>query len=91
MIEAADVTPGDKVLEVGAGSGYAAAVTSQIAGRVYAMERHGMLVDGARERFRKLRYDNIDLMIGDGTRGWPEAAPFDGILVAAGGPPFLRR
>src|SRR5919109_3343474 len=86
MIEAAEVRPGDSVLEVGAGSGYAAAVMSQIADRVYAIERHPLLGNSARQRFKKLGYDNIDLRVGDGTRGWPEAAPFDAILVAAGGP-----
>ena len=86
MIEAAEVKPGDRVLEVGAGSGYAAAVMSRIADRVYAIERHPSLGDCARQRFRKLGYDNIDLRVGDGTRGWAEAAPFDAILVAAGGP-----
>jgi protein-L-isoaspartate(D-aspartate) O-methyltransferase len=86
MIEAAEVRPGDSVLEVGAGSGYAAAVMGQIADRVYAIERHPSLGKSARARFKKLGYDNIDLRVGDGTRGWPEAAPFDAILVAAGGP-----
>ena len=86
MIESAEVRPGDGVLEVGAGSGYAAAVLSQIADRVYAIERHPSLGKAARRRFRDLGYDNIDLRIGDGTKGWPEAAPFDAILVAAGGP-----
>src|SRR5258708_26973529 len=86
MIEAAEVKPGNIVLEVGAGSGYAAAVMGQIADRVYAIERHPSLGKAARQRFKKLGYDNIDLRVGDGTRGWPEAAPFDAILVAAAGP-----
>src|SRR5712675_2723121 len=86
MIEAAEVKPGDSVLEVGAGSGYAAAVMSQIADRVYTIERHPSLGNFARQRFKKLGYDNIELRVGDGTRGWREAAPFDAILVAAGGP-----
>src|SRR6184192_1339011 len=83
MIEAAEIKPGDRVLEVGAGSGYAAAVMSRIADRVCAIERIPSLGDAARERFRRLGYDNIALRVGDGTRGWPEAAPFDAILVAA--------
>lgn len=86
MLEAAEVKPGDKVLEVGAGSGYAAAVIGQIADRVYAIERHPSLVEAARQRFSKLGFDNIALRVGDGTLGWPEIAPFDAILVAAGGP-----
>src|SRR5215212_3621660 len=93
MIEAAEVKPGDVVLEVGAGSGYAAAVMGQIADRVYAIERHPSLGEAACQRFRRLGYDNIDLRVGDGTKGWPEAGPSDAILVAAGGPqvpPALR-
>jgi protein-L-isoaspartate(D-aspartate) O-methyltransferase len=86
MIEAAAIKPGDRVLEVGAGSGYAAAVMSRIADRVYTIERHASLGESARHRFRKLCYENIELRIGDGTLGWPEAALFDAILVAAGGP-----
>src|SRR5437764_308562 len=94
MIEAAEVKPGDSVLEVGAGSGYAAAIIGQIADRVYAIERHPSLGKAARRRFMNLGYDNIDLRVGDGTRGWAEAAPFDAILVAAGGPdvpPALKK
>jgi protein-L-isoaspartate(D-aspartate) O-methyltransferase len=86
MIEAAEIKPGDRVLEVGAGSGYAAAVISRIAGMVYAIERHAVLGTAALQRFDVLGYENIHLRIGDGTKGWPEAAPFDAILVAAGGP-----
>jgi len=86
MIEAAELRPGDRVLEVGAGSGYAAAVMSRIADRVHAIERHKSLAEEARRRFARLGYDNIELKVGDGTVGWPEAAPFDAILVSAGGP-----
>ncbi|MCW5734880.1 MAG: protein-L-isoaspartate(D-aspartate) O-methyltransferase [Enhydrobacter sp.] len=85
MIETAEVTPGDRVLEIGAGSGYAAAVLSRIAGRVHAIERHASLAEAARQRFRKLGYE-VELRVGDGTLGWPEAAPFDAIVVSAGGP-----
>jgi protein-L-isoaspartate(D-aspartate) O-methyltransferase len=86
MVEAADIRPGDRVLEVGAGSGYAAAVMSRIAGRVYAIERHEALTRLAAERLKRLGYDNVELRTGDGSRGWPGAAPFDAILAAAGGP-----
>ncbi len=86
MVEAADVKPGEKVLEVGAGSGYAAAVISKIAKRVYAIERHAALGRAAMGRFEALGYDNIELRVGDGTQGWPDAAPFDAIVVSAGGP-----
>ena len=86
MVQEARIRPGDRVLEIGAGSGYAAAVMSRIADRVYAIERHGELTELARERLRRLGYDNVELRTGDGTRGWAEAGPFDAILAAAGGP-----
>ena len=86
MIEAAEIGPGDRVLEVGAGSGYAAAVISQIAGKVWAIERHEALGSAARERMRALGYDNVDIRVGDGTLGLIDEAPFDAIIVAAGGP-----
>jgi protein-L-isoaspartate(D-aspartate) O-methyltransferase len=86
MLEAAEIEPGDKVLDVGAGSGYAAAVASRIAGEVLAIERHEPLTRAARARLQALGYDNAEVKTGDGTRGWPEEAPFDAILVAAGGP-----
>ncbi|WNO53817.1 protein-L-isoaspartate(D-aspartate) O-methyltransferase [Stakelama saccharophila] len=86
MIEAAEVRPGDRVLEVGAGSGYAAAVIGQIADRVVAIERHDALGASAKRRIADLGYANVDIRIGDGTRGAPDEAPFDAILVAAGAP-----
>jgi protein-L-isoaspartate(D-aspartate) O-methyltransferase len=86
MIEAAEVAPGDKVLEVGGGSGYAAAVISRIAGRVFAIERHKPLADAAELRLAKLGYDNVTFIAADGSGGLPEEAPFDAILVAARGP-----
>jgi protein-L-isoaspartate(D-aspartate) O-methyltransferase len=90
MLEAAELKPGDCVLEVGAGSGYAAAVMSRIAAKVHAIERHAPLAEAAQRRIEKLGYDNIELHVDDGTRGWPEAAPFDAILVAASGPDVPR-
>ena len=86
MIEAAEVRPGDRVLEIGAGSGYAAAVLSRIAAQVHAIERHDELTQLAGERLRRLGYANVTLRTGDGTKGWAEAAPFDAILLAAAGP-----
>ncbi len=86
MIELAELRPGDKVLEVGAGSGYAAAVMSRIAGHVYAIERHEELATQARAREQTLGYDNVEIICADGTKGWPDEAPFDAIIVSAGGP-----
>lgn len=86
MIEAAEVAPGDRALEVGAGSGYAAAVLGQIADRVFAIERRSALAALARARIAALGYDNVDIRVGDGTRGLEAEAPFDAILVSAGGP-----
>ena len=85
MIEAAGIEPGDKVLEVGSGSGYAAAVISRIATKVVGIERQHDLVGVARERLERLGYDNVCIVEGDGTKGWPEEAPFDAILAAASG------
>lgn len=86
MTEAAQVGAADRVLEVGAGSGYAAAVLSLLAARVFAIERHPDLADAARVRLQRLGFHNVELRCADGSAGWPEAAPFDAILVAAGGP-----
>jgi len=86
MLEAARISPHDRVLEIGAGSGYAAAVASRMAHDVFAIERHASLVRSAQRRFDALGYDNIHLRSGDGSRGWAEAAPFDAIVVSAGAP-----
>ncbi len=86
MIELAELEPGDKVLEVGAGSGYAAAVMSRIAGEVYAIERHEALATQAGDREDRLGYHNVEIICADGTKGWPESAPYDAIIVSAGGP-----
>jgi protein-L-isoaspartate(D-aspartate) O-methyltransferase len=86
MVEALGLGPGDRVLEIGAGSGYAAAVLSRIAGEVVAVERHEALARSARERLAAMGYRNVTVIHADGSLGWPEAAPYDAILVSAGGP-----
>lgn len=86
MAEALELGPDDRVLEVGAGSGYAAAVIGRIACEVWAIERHQALADLAQRRMEKLGYQNVHIRKGDGTLGWPEHAPYDAIAVAAGGP-----
>jgi protein-L-isoaspartate(D-aspartate) O-methyltransferase len=86
MAEALMLEGGEKLLEIGAGSGYAAAVLSEIAAQVYTVERLGQLAEKAAATLAELGYDNVHVLHGDGTRGWPEHAPYDAIVVAAGGP-----
>jgi protein-L-isoaspartate(D-aspartate) O-methyltransferase len=86
MIEALQLRDGERVLEIGAGSGYAAAVLSEIASTVYTMERLTSLAAQASEALAAQGYVNVLVREGDGTRGWPEHAPYDGIVVAAGAP-----
>ncbi|MEX2517972.1 MAG: protein-L-isoaspartate(D-aspartate) O-methyltransferase [Paracoccaceae bacterium] len=91
MTQALSITPRCKVLEVGAGSGYQAAVLARLARRVYAIERHRPLARQARARIEALALSTVSIMTGDGARGWPEQAPFDRILLtaAAEDPPKL--
>jgi protein-L-isoaspartate(D-aspartate) O-methyltransferase len=94
MIDALGLRGGERVLEVGTGSGYAAAVLAEIAGEVYTIERHAQLAQTALERLARCGYRNVHVRHGDGTAGWPEAAPFDAIVVAASGreiPDALKR
>jgi protein-L-isoaspartate(D-aspartate) O-methyltransferase len=86
MTEMLTLSPHDRVLEIGTGSGYAAAVLSRIAAEVYTVERHEDLARSARERFEQLGYQNIHIRVGDGTLGWPEKAPYEAIIFAAGTP-----
>jgi protein-L-isoaspartate(D-aspartate) O-methyltransferase len=86
MASALRLTPRDRVLEVGAGSGYAAAVLSRIAAEVYTIERHEALAELASRRLKDLGFDNVHVLHADGTLGWPEHGPYDAIVVAAGGP-----
>lgn len=83
MTDLMDVEPGDRVLEIGTGSGYQSAVLSHLAGTVYTMEIVQPLAAEARARFERLGYANIVARAGDGYRGWPEHAPFDSIMVTA--------
>ena len=76
--------PGLRVLEVGTGSGYQAAVLAETGARVWTIEIFRALADGARDRVRRLGYRNVQVRHGDGYAGWPEAAPFDAIVVTAG-------
>jgi protein-L-isoaspartate(D-aspartate) O-methyltransferase len=85
MIDAAGIGPKDRILEVGAGSGYAAAVIGLIAADVIAIERQSELARSASERIASLGYRNVRIIEGDGTLGWPAGAPYDAILVAASG------
>jgi len=95
MTELLDPQPGDVMLEVGTGSGYQAAVLSLRGKHVYTVEIIEELADSARETLERLGYDNVTVRAGDGYAGWPEHAPFDGIIVTAAAPeippPLLRQ
>ena len=86
MTEALGLTGDETVLEVGTGSGYAAAVLARTARQIYTIERHAMLADAARDRLAALGHDNVVVRCGDGTLGWQDHAPYGAIVVAAGGP-----
>ncbi|WP_395449264.1 protein-L-isoaspartate(D-aspartate) O-methyltransferase [Aminobacter sp. UC22_36] len=94
MAWAAELKAGDKVLEIGTGSGYAAAVMAEIAGRVVTIERVDLLAAAARDRLHRLGYTTVEVISGDGTVGYEAEAPFDAILSAAGSrtvPPAWKR
>ena len=86
MTELLRVAPGDRVLEIGTGSGYQAAVLSHLGARVRTIERHPRLADAARQRLAELRVQNVDVEVGDGSGGAPDGAPWDGIIVTAAAP-----
>lgn len=86
MAEAAELSPNDRVLEVGTGSGYAAAVFSRIAKAVYTIERYPSLAETAKQCLARASIENVFVKVGDGTLGWTDAASFDAIIVAAGAP-----
>jgi protein-L-isoaspartate(D-aspartate) O-methyltransferase len=83
MTEALDVKAGHRVLEIGTGSGYQAAVLSHLCKRVYTVERYRTLADKAGEKFKALNLKNVTQTVGDGTKGWPQLAPYDRIIVTA--------
>lgn len=86
MTELLELKGYERVLEIGTGSGYQAAVLAELAGEVYTIERVGSLSERAAERLSGLGYVNVHLKVGDGTEGWPDAAPFDRMLITAGAP-----
>jgi len=86
MTDLLDLSEDDRVLEVGTGCGYQAAVLAEVAGRVYTLECVPDLADHARARLHRLGYRNVEVRVGDGYRGWPEEAPFDAIVVTAAPP-----
>ncbi|MGM0568733.1 MAG: protein-L-isoaspartate(D-aspartate) O-methyltransferase, partial [Elusimicrobiota bacterium] len=86
MTELAKVNPGDKVLEVGTGSLYQAAILAYMGAQVYSMERKKELAQRAAELLKKIKINDIRIQVGDGSRGWPENAPYDSIIVTAAAP-----
>jgi protein-L-isoaspartate(D-aspartate) O-methyltransferase len=86
MVQAAEIKPGDRVLEIGAGSGYQTAVLAELASHVFAVERYASLTDTAQKTLERLGYRNAKIVTGDGSLGLPEAAPFDAIIVSAAAP-----
>ena len=86
MVEALALEGGERVLEIGTGSGYAAAVLAEIAGEVFTVERIGQLAERAAVNLQAAGYNNVHVRHADGTQGWADYAPFDAILVSAGGP-----
>jgi protein-L-isoaspartate(D-aspartate) O-methyltransferase len=86
MTESLHLEGNEKVLEIGTGSGYQAAILAELAGRVFSIERHPNLAYRANQILRKMGYTNVIIRVGDGSMGWPDDSPFDGILVTAGTP-----
>ncbi|MGM0441536.1 MAG: protein-L-isoaspartate(D-aspartate) O-methyltransferase [Elusimicrobiota bacterium] len=86
MSKLLDISPGDKVLEIGTGSGYQAAILDYMGAEVYGVERIGKLKDSAEKNLRKAGCEGVKIKEGDGTKGWPEFSPYRGILVTAAAP-----
>jgi protein-L-isoaspartate(D-aspartate) O-methyltransferase len=90
MTQALELTGTERVLEIGTGSGYQAAVLAELAAEVITVERFSTLADRAREQLARLGYTNVEVVVGDGTLGWPERAPYDRIIVTAAAPHLPR-
>jgi protein-L-isoaspartate(D-aspartate) O-methyltransferase len=86
MTELLELSGNEKVLEIGTGSGYQAAILAELSKEVYSIERIASLTEKVKELLDKLGYDNIHVMCADGTQGWPDAAPFDRIMITAAAP-----
>jgi protein-L-isoaspartate(D-aspartate) O-methyltransferase len=86
MLEALGLTPADRVLEVGTGSGYLTALLAELAAQVFSVERHAALADAARELLGRMGYTNVRVVVGDGSHGLAEGAPYDAIIVSAAAP-----
>jgi protein-L-isoaspartate(D-aspartate) O-methyltransferase len=86
MMQAAQIRPEDRVLEVGAGSGYQTALLAELASQVFAVDRYPSLAENANRTLQRLGYRNVKVVAGDGSLGLPEAAPFDAIIVSAAAP-----
>ncbi|MFP4551643.1 MAG: protein-L-isoaspartate(D-aspartate) O-methyltransferase, partial [Spirochaetales bacterium] len=85
MTQELDIRPGDRVLEIGTGSGYQTAILAELAGEVFSVEIVRQLADRAQQLLRELGYENVHTRVGNGREGWPEEAPFDEVIVTAAG------
>jgi protein-L-isoaspartate(D-aspartate) O-methyltransferase len=86
MLESLSLKPSDKVLEIGTGSGYQTALLAELVAEVFSIERHASLSQAAQQVLERLDYQNVHVRTGDGSLGWPEAAPFEGIIISAAAP-----
>ncbi len=90
MLDALALSPADRVLEVGTGSGYVTALLAELAAQVFSMERHGELADSARDVLARRGYTNVSVIVGDGSQGFGECSPYDAIIVSAAAPELPR-
>jgi protein-L-isoaspartate(D-aspartate) O-methyltransferase len=90
MLDALALSPADRVLEVGTGSGYVTALLAELAAQVFSVERHAALADSARDVLARMGYTNVSVIVGDGSQGFVEAAPYDAIIVSAAAPELPR-